>query len=123
MALEGIFYVRAHVSDLARTKRFYGEALGWSLNTDEPGVAGYWFGTGYLVATQDTRAANERTYGGGLNVAVRVDDIEAQHAALSQRGVAVTPIVSRPWGERNFTFTDPDGYLWEYGQPSAAQNG
>lgn len=40
MAIEGIFYVHAHVSDLARAKRFYGETLGWKLHTDEPGARG-----------------------------------------------------------------------------------
>jgi predicted enzyme related to lactoylglutathione lyase len=35
MAIKGIFYVFAHVSDLARSKRFYGETLGWTKNTDE----------------------------------------------------------------------------------------
>jgi catechol 2,3-dioxygenase-like lactoylglutathione lyase family enzyme len=118
MAFEGVFYVYAKVSDLARAKRFYGETLGWKLTTDEPGVAGFWFGTGYLVAGQDDRPASERRYGGGMHVAVRVDDLDAQHARLRERGVAVSEIHVRPWGERNFDFADPDGYSWEYGQPA-----
>ena len=52
-----------------------------------------------------------------MHVAIRVDDLDAQHARLAERGVAVSPIHARPWGERNFSFMDPDGYLWEYGQP------
>jgi catechol 2,3-dioxygenase-like lactoylglutathione lyase family enzyme len=117
MAIEGIFYVHARVSDLARAKHFYGETLGWKLHTDEPVVAGFWFGSGYLVALQDDRSAGERRYAGGMNISVRVDDLDAQHSRLKERGVAVSPIQARPWGERNFNFTDPDGYLWEYGQP------
>jgi hypothetical protein len=35
MAIKGIFYVFAEVSDLARSKKFYGETQGWKLNTDE----------------------------------------------------------------------------------------
>ena len=118
MAIDGIFYIHAHVADLARAKRFYREALGWKLDTDEPGVAGFWFGSGYLVATLDERPETERRYAGGMHVAVRVDDLDAQHARLTQRGVNVGPIHERPWGERNFSVTDPDGYVWEYGQPS-----
>jgi catechol 2,3-dioxygenase-like lactoylglutathione lyase family enzyme len=118
VAIECIFYVRAHVSDLVRAKRFYGETLGWKLETDEPFVVGLWFGGGYLVATLDERPAGERRYAGGMNIAVRVDDLDAQHAQLKARGVDVSAIHVRPWGERNFTFRDPDGYLWEYGQPS-----
>ena len=41
MAATGIFYVFAFVSDLARSKRFYGETLGWTLGTDEADVAGF----------------------------------------------------------------------------------
>jgi uncharacterized protein len=119
MAIQGLFYVHALVSDLERAKRFYGETLGWKLETDEPPVAGFWFGSGYLVAQADVRASSERRYAGGLHVAVRVDDLDAQHARLAARGVPVSPIHARPWGERNFSFTDPDGYAWEYGQPDA----
>jgi catechol 2,3-dioxygenase-like lactoylglutathione lyase family enzyme len=118
VAIDGIFYVHAYVSDLARAKRFYGETLGWKLHTDERVVAGFWFGTGYLVAQQDGREADGRRYAGGMHICVRVDDLDEQHARLKERGVAVSPIHVRPWGERSFSFTDPDGYLWEYGAPS-----
>jgi catechol 2,3-dioxygenase-like lactoylglutathione lyase family enzyme len=116
MALQGIFYVHALVSDLARAKRFYGETLGWKLETDQPPVAGFWFGTGYLVAQQDARPARDRRYPGGMHVSVRVDDLDLQHGRLRAAGVVVSAIESRPWGERNFSFSDPDGYVWEYGQ-------
>jgi catechol 2,3-dioxygenase-like lactoylglutathione lyase family enzyme len=128
MAIEGIFYVYAKVSDLEVAKRFYGDTLGWKLHTDEPQVAGFWFGTGYLVAGLDTAGldnagrdnndASKHRQPGGMHVAVRVGDLDAEHARLAQRGVDVGPIHVRPWGERNFSFTDPDGYVWEYGQPS-----
>jgi catechol 2,3-dioxygenase-like lactoylglutathione lyase family enzyme len=118
MAIEGIFYVYAKVSDLEQAKRFYRDTLGWKLQTDEPMVAGFWFGNGYLVAGLDASASSEPRNPGGMHVAVRVNDLDAEHARLTERGVAVSPIHARPWGERNFSFTDPDGYLWEYGQPS-----
>ena len=118
MAIDGIFYVHAQVSDLALSKRFYGETLGWTLHTDEQVVAGFWFGSAYLVIQQDQRKEGRRSYTGGMHVAVRVDDLDAQHEQLKKRGVDVSPISERPWGERNFSFTDPDGHLWEYGEPS-----
>jgi uncharacterized protein len=116
MAIKGIFYVYAEVSDLERAKRFYGDTLGWRLHTDESNVAGFWFGSGYLVAHQ--RALNEPRPAGGMHVEVDVDDLDAEHARLTERGVAVSPIQAWPWGERNFSFKDPDGYLWAYGQPT-----
>ena len=47
MAVKGIYYVLAYVSDLGRSKQFYKDKLGWELGTDEYGVAGFSFGTGY----------------------------------------------------------------------------
>jgi catechol 2,3-dioxygenase-like lactoylglutathione lyase family enzyme len=118
MAIQGIYYVHAYVSDLARAKQFYGETLGWKQETDRPGVAGFRFGSGYLVLIEDARAASERRTGARMSVALRVDDLEAEHAQLTERGVEAGPITDQRWGERNFNFTDPDGYQWVYAQPN-----
>ena len=116
MAANGIFYVFAYVSDLERSKKFYGETLGWTLGTDEQDVAGFAFGTGYLVLHGDDRSAGARRYAGGMQVGVKVDDVDAQHARLKRLGVKVGELRDQPWGERSFTFDDPDGYTWSYGQ-------
>lgn len=114
--IKGIFYVFIQVSSLARTRRFYADKLGWKLGTNEKDVCGFAFGGGYLVAHKDTRPKPERTYGGGMSVAVQVDDIEAAHKELKRKKVKVSPILDQHWGERQFYFTDPDGYAWSYGQ-------
>ena len=116
MAAKGIFYVYASVSDLARSKKFYGDTLGWKLGTDEKEAAGFSFGSGYLVLGVDRRGAG-RTHGGGMHVEVQVDDVEAEHTRLRKLGVEVSELYDQPWGERNFSFPDPDGYTWWYGQP------
>jgi catechol 2,3-dioxygenase-like lactoylglutathione lyase family enzyme len=118
MAAKGIFYVFIYASDIARSKRFYTEALGWKLDTDEAGVAGFVFGTGYLIIHEDNRSASQRVYGGGMHVEVQVSDIDAEHARLKALEVDVSPIRDQPWGERQFDFRDPDGYPWHYGQDS-----
>lgn len=117
MAAKGIFYVFALVSDLAQSKRFYGETLGWKLATDERDVAGFAFGSGYLVIHTDDREASARRYAGGMQVEVQIDDVDAEHARLGRLGVEVSAVRDQPWGERNFSFVDPDGYTWSYGQP------
>jgi catechol 2,3-dioxygenase-like lactoylglutathione lyase family enzyme len=117
MAAQGVFYVFVYVSDLARSKRFYGETLGWKLGTDERDVAGFAFGSGYLVMHADDRPADARRYAAGMHVAVQVDDANAEHARLQKLGVRVSTLQDQPWGERNFSFEDPDGYTWWYGQP------
>lgn len=118
MAIEGIFYVRIGVADLPRAKRFYGDTLGWRLETDEPYVAGFWFGSGYLVAALEPDAA-AKPHDSGMGVTVRVDDLDAQHARLKAGGVGVSSIESRPWGQRDFSFTDPDGYRWDYAEAAS----
>jgi catechol 2,3-dioxygenase-like lactoylglutathione lyase family enzyme len=116
MSVKGIYYVLVFASDLQRSKKFYGQTLGWTLGTDELGVAGFSFGTGYLVLHEDNRPAGSRTYGGGMHVEVMVDDAKAEHARLKALGVAVSDVKDQPWGERSFNFVDPDGHQWSYGQ-------
>ena len=122
MTANGVFYVFAFVSDFARSKEFYGKTLGWTLGTDETDVAGFAFGDGYLVIHADNRPAAARRYAGGMHVAVKVEDAKAEHARLKQQGVAVTDVLDHPWGERGFSFTDPDGYTWAYGQAIAGHS-
>ena len=116
MSAKGIFYIEAFVSDFARSKSFYGGTLGWKLNTDLPTVAGFHFGTGYLVIVADTRAAASRVYAGGMHVEVQVADVVSEHSRLKKSGITVSDIEKKPWGESKFTFVDPDGYPWAYGQ-------
>jgi len=52
-----------------------------------------------------------------MEVEVRVDDVDAEHERLRRLGVTVSDLEDRPWGERNFSFVDPDGYRWSSGQP------
>jgi catechol 2,3-dioxygenase-like lactoylglutathione lyase family enzyme len=119
MAVNGIYYVLAYSTDLDRSKQFYGETLGWELGTDEYGIAGFSFGSGYLIVHEENRAPAARTYGGGMQVTVQVTDINAEHARLKKLGLAVSELRDQPWGERNFDFSDPDGYTWSYGQEIA----
>jgi catechol 2,3-dioxygenase-like lactoylglutathione lyase family enzyme len=116
MAVKGINCVSAHVSDLQRSKRFYGEALCWSIQTDEHDVAGFSFGEGYLVIHTDDRNEEAQRYAGGMHVLVQVENVDAEHARLKALGVKVSDLCDQPWGMRTFTFWDPDGYAWEYGQ-------
>jgi len=53
---------------------------------------------------------------GGIHVAVRVDDIEAEYDRLRRAGIELGELRSQAWGERNFSFLDPDGYEWSFGE-------
>ncbi|MCB9894910.1 MAG: VOC family protein [Planctomycetes bacterium] len=116
MTVEGVFYGFIYVSDFERSKKFYGETLGWKIGTHEKDVAGFAFGSGYLIVHRDNRPEGERKYGGGMWLGVKVDDVQAAHAELKERGVKVGEILKQPWQEHQFYFDDPDGYHWSYGQ-------
>lgn len=48
----------------------------------------------------------------GLLVAFVVDDIDREYARLQSEGVTVTtPIETKPWGNRFFQVTDPNGVV------------
>ncbi len=53
-----------------------------------------------------------------MHVEIRVRDVDAEHARLTEFGVAVSELHDAPWGERWFSFEDPDGYPWSCGQPT-----
>ena len=55
----------------------------------------------------DTAAAPGSVRG----IQVVVDDIEAAHAHLADRGVEVSEVQDFPWGRFVF-FADPDGNRW-----------
>jgi catechol 2,3-dioxygenase-like lactoylglutathione lyase family enzyme len=116
VSIQGIFYVAAHVSDLVRSKQFYVEKLGWKLGTDEPTVAGVQFGSAYLVLLAASEVPGQAVGPGGMAISVQVDSIEVEHARLIAAGVVVSQVRFQPWGEKNFTFKDPDGYEWAYGE-------
>jgi uncharacterized glyoxalase superfamily protein PhnB len=57
--------------------------------------------------------------GGLQGVMVNTDDIDAEHALLRSRGLAIGPIQQETWG-RYAQFADPDGNGWILRQPPTA---
>jgi len=52
-------------------------------------------------------------------IVVTTSTLDADHAELTRKGLALTPIESAPWG-RYCTFDDPDGNGWVLqGAPAA----
>ncbi len=49
---------------------------------------------------------------GIFHVALHVTDL----ARLRDAGAPVGELLSQPWGERSFSFNDPDGYAWSCGE-------
>ncbi|WP_377289446.1 VOC family protein [Rhizobium sp. SG2393] len=115
-----IDYVEFNVTDIARSKAFYGSAFGWQFVDYGPAYCEFRDGrlAGGLTTTAPVRAS------GGPLVILYADDIEAAEARVTAAGGTISqPIFTFPGGRR-FHFTDSDGYelaVWteNAGPPSA----
>ena len=97
--------IEFNVSDIARTKAFYGAAFGWTF-TD--------FGPEYCEFTDGRLKGGFTTMGpvraGGPLVILYADDLAAAQQRLEKAGAKIVkPVFTFPGGRR-FHFQDPDGY-------------
>ncbi|MCP5084484.1 MAG: VOC family protein [Alphaproteobacteria bacterium] len=100
-----INYIEFNVEDIARSKRFYGEAFGWTFTDFGPDYCEFNDGemTGGFDQTEPVRS-------GGPLVVLYGDDLEElQRAIKAAGGEILKPIFDFPGGKR-FHFADPDGY-------------
>jgi predicted enzyme related to lactoylglutathione lyase len=100
-----IDYIEMNVADIERSKRFYGQAFGWTFKDYGPAYCE--FADGRLTGGFTTNGAP--TPGGPL-VILYADDLSAARARVESAGGRIAkPIFSFPGGQR-FHFVDPDGY-------------
>ena len=100
-----IDYVEFNVADVARAKRFYGEAFGWSFKDYGPDYCE--FSDGRL--TGGFAAGDARGPGGPLVILYANDLSEVQRRVEAAGGRIVKPAYDFPGGRR-FHFADPDGH-------------
>jgi predicted enzyme related to lactoylglutathione lyase len=100
-----IDYVEFNVSDVARSKRFYGEAFGWSFKDYSPDYCE--FADGRL--TGGFARGEARGSGGPLVILYANDLRDVQRRIEAAGGAIVKPVYDFPGGRR-FHFADPDGY-------------
>jgi catechol 2,3-dioxygenase-like lactoylglutathione lyase family enzyme len=123
MAIVSFEIVSVPVSDQERSKAFYRDVLGFAVVREEsmepnskwvqlapPGCAT----TIALVNWFDAMKP-----GGLQGVMLNSTDIDADHRALSARGLELSKIGEQPWG-RFAMFRDPDGNGWLLRQPPAS---
>jgi len=97
--------IEFNVSDIARSREFYGKAFGWSF-TD--------YGPTYCEFT-DGRLTGGLTTGGPIRpggplVILYADDLAATQNRLEAAGARIVKPVFEFPGGRRFHFADPDGY-------------
>lgn len=106
------------VDDVAATTRFYRDVVGlpvtveldWfaSVNAGAPGYEISFVRRGHESVPEGHRA-QETT---GLMFGLVVEDAAAEAKRLVEAGVdLVTPVVDEVYGQRHFSFADPDGAL------------
>jgi catechol 2,3-dioxygenase-like lactoylglutathione lyase family enzyme len=102
------------VSDVDRAKAFYVQA---GFNADHDHVVGddlrfvQLTPPGSACSIAIGRGVTDMAPGSVKGMQVVVDDIEAAHDALAERGVEVSDVQDFPWGRFVF-FSDPDGNGW-----------
>jgi predicted enzyme related to lactoylglutathione lyase len=117
-----IAYVNVFVSDLERSVEFFESTLGLELElrAEEHGYASLSAGPvrlGLAVAGADHR----ELVGGHTGIGFAVEDLEAEHRRLLERGVAFPMAPSRqPWGGFLALMADPDGNVFYLDQVGAA---
>ena len=107
------------VADVDRAKAFYVEQVGFVADHDHKVSDEIRFvqltppGSGCSIALGTGLVKAEP--GSVQGIQLVVEDIEAAHAHLSERGVEVSDVQDFPWGRFVF-FSDPDGNGWSVQQ-------
>jgi predicted enzyme related to lactoylglutathione lyase len=113
------------VEDLSRSKKFYGEGLGCTIDQDYPKFVSFDLGAGSSslalyereAAAQDAGVSAEGSGFRGVSFhyivqsSDQVDEIIARAAAAG--GAVVREAAASQWGGYFGYFSDPDGHLWK----------
>ena len=121
MALRQISIVSIPVVDQAAARAFYTDVLGFQVLRDEPmGPEQRWLQLappGSVASITLVTWFTQMPAGIIQGLVLTSDDIDADHAALTSRGLAISELADAPWG-RYATFNDVDGNGWVLVQPA-----
>jgi predicted enzyme related to lactoylglutathione lyase len=117
------------VEDLARSKRFYGDGLGCTIDQDHPSFVSFNLGGGSSslalyqreAAAKDAGVSSEGSGFRGVSFHCIVPSSDAvdevMGKAVAAGGGVVKQAATSPWGYFGY-FSDPDGYLWKVASAS-----
>ena len=118
------------VEDLARSKKFYGEGLGCTIDQDYPNFVSFNLGDRssslalyqWEAAAQDAGVSSEGSGFRGVSFHFIVPSREAvdevMGKAMAAGGSVVKEAAAAQWGGYFGYFSDPDGYLWKVASPA-----
>lgn len=120
MTIHSFEIISVPVSDQQRSKLFYRDVLGFELVRESPmGPGTSWIQLaprGQSVTISLVNWFGTMKPGGLQGVMVNTENIDAEHALLTGRGLEISEIKQELWG-RYAMFTDPDGNGWILRQP------
>ena len=116
------------VSNIDRSLAFYRDVLGFSIVTTVPEQAPFafvWMQRDSVNVFLNSEAATGMTAAPGTNILFITLDpgdiaagIDALFAAVKDRAPVEMPVTDQFYGMREFTITDPDGYVITFAQPN-----
>lgn len=111
MKIKSVSGIACYVKNLNKTIAFY-ETLGFETkkqDTTHATLYSNWFWIDCLAIGKDERAKPEK--GTGVVIYLSVDNVDEFHAYLISKKIkpAAKP-QDQPWGNREFSLRDPDGY-------------
>ena len=118
------------VEDLARSKEFYGDGLGCTIEQDYPNFVKFNLGEGSSslalyegeAAAQDAGVSSEGSGFRGVSFHYIVTSSEAVDEVMGKAVAAGAGVVKEAagtqWGYFGY-FSDPDGYLWKVASSSS----
>jgi|SRR5258706_15037109 predicted enzyme related to lactoylglutathione lyase len=118
MADEKLLKVMVAVTDMAKSKAFYAEQLGWPVTQDFGKGERHWVSLdlpgGGASLTLSTM--HEHMKPGTMTLYLSTSAIEAMHSALRAKGVEVNDVKDNLYGPGSgvkwFDLNDPDGNRW-----------
>ncbi len=117
MKIKSLDHASVNVSDVAASKKFYGDMLGLTeMYRPDFDFDGAWYLIGetqqiHLIAQDDLAPAGVRQ---NHHFALEVEDLDATRKELEGRGVEIMLQNDRPDGVHQMFVKDPDGYVIEF---------
>jgi catechol 2,3-dioxygenase-like lactoylglutathione lyase family enzyme len=100
-----------HVEDLQRSLDFYERLPGFTLQHQRPGQVAVLRAGDFLLGL----LARPRIARPAFHLEIATTDLDRLHRHLGATGISPSgPPRQRPWGERTFLVTDPDGNQLEF---------
>lgn len=131
-SLKNVGAITLFVEDVQKSKLFYQDIFDVKMVYEDEQSAALDFGN-TIINLLELPAARDlikpavvanREAGSHFQLTVWVDDADAVCAELDTRGVPLlNGPMSREWGMRTASFTDPDGHIWEIAQKLSQPEG